>query len=71
MLEDDFDAAFAEALRIDDRRPMPFERARTLLAFGRRLHRARRVRAGAVSTPRGDYSGGCQAVQEDTDLPVG
>ena len=30
------------ALALDDRRPMPFERARTLLAFGRRLHRARR-----------------------------
>jgi len=42
MLDDDFDAAFAEALALDDRRPLPFERARTLLAFGRRLHRARR-----------------------------
>jgi DNA-binding CsgD family transcriptional regulator len=41
-LADDFGAAFAEALDWDDRRPMPFERARTLLAFGRRLHRARR-----------------------------
>jgi DNA-binding CsgD family transcriptional regulator len=42
MVDDDFDAAFADALAFDDRRPMPFERARTLLAFGRRLHRARR-----------------------------
>jgi DNA-binding CsgD family transcriptional regulator len=42
LLEDDFEAAFTEALALDDRRPMPFERARTLLAFGRRLHRARR-----------------------------
>jgi DNA-binding CsgD family transcriptional regulator len=42
ILEKEFDAAFVEALRLDDRRPMPFERARTLLAFGRRLHRARR-----------------------------
>jgi DNA-binding CsgD family transcriptional regulator len=42
LLDDDFDAAFAEALTLDGRRPMPFERARTLLAYGRRLHRARR-----------------------------
>ena len=42
MLDDDFEPAFAGALAFDDRRPMPFERARTLLAFGRRLHRARR-----------------------------
>jgi DNA-binding CsgD family transcriptional regulator len=40
MLDDDFEPAFARALACDDRRPMPFERARTLLAFGRRLHRA-------------------------------
>src|SRR5205807_7675028 len=40
LLDDDFDAAFAGALAFDDRRPMPFERARTQLAFGRRLHRA-------------------------------
>jgi DNA-binding CsgD family transcriptional regulator len=40
LLDEDFDAAFAGALAFDDRRPMPFERARTLLAFGRRLHRA-------------------------------
>jgi DNA-binding CsgD family transcriptional regulator len=42
MLDDDFEPAFARALAWDDRRPMPFERARTLLAFGRRLHRSRR-----------------------------
>ena len=42
MLDDDFEPAFAAALAHDDRRPMPFERARTLLALGRRLHRARR-----------------------------
>ena len=42
ILADDFDPAFAAALAADDRRPMPFERARTLLAYGRRLHRARR-----------------------------
>lgn len=41
-VDDDFEPAFARALALDDRRPMPFERARTLLAFGRRLHRARR-----------------------------
>jgi len=40
LLDDDFDAAFAGALAFDDRRPMPFERARTRLAYGRRLHRA-------------------------------
>lgn len=42
LVEDDFDEGFATALRLDDERPMPFERARTLLAYGRRLHRARR-----------------------------
>jgi DNA-binding CsgD family transcriptional regulator len=51
MLEDDFDAEFEEALRQHDRRPMPFERARTLLAYGRRLHRVRR-RAEARDTLR-------------------
>lgn len=40
LLDEDFDAAFAEALALDDQRPMPFERARTMLSFGRRLHRA-------------------------------
>ena len=40
LLDDDFDAAFVGALAFDDRRPMPFERARTLLAFGRRLNGA-------------------------------
>jgi DNA-binding NarL/FixJ family response regulator len=42
MIDDDFEPAFARALALDDQRPMPFERARTLLAYGRRLHRARR-----------------------------
>jgi DNA-binding CsgD family transcriptional regulator len=42
MVDDDFEPAFARALALDAKRPMPFERARTLLAFGRRLHRARR-----------------------------
>jgi DNA-binding CsgD family transcriptional regulator len=42
MLDERFDVAFAAALAHDDRRPMPFERARTLLAYGQRLHRARR-----------------------------
>ena len=42
MLEPDFEPEFATALAHHDRRPMPFERARTLLALGRRLHRARR-----------------------------
>jgi ATP/maltotriose-dependent transcriptional regulator MalT len=42
MVDDDFEPAFTEALTLEDQRPMPFERARTLLAFGRRLHRARR-----------------------------
>jgi DNA-binding CsgD family transcriptional regulator len=42
MVADDFEAAFADALALDDQRPVPFERARTLLAYGRRLHRARR-----------------------------
>ena len=42
MLEEDFDPWFEDALALDDHRPLPFERARTLLAYGRRLHRARR-----------------------------
>jgi DNA-binding CsgD family transcriptional regulator len=42
MLIEHYDGAFAEALAWDDRRPMPFERARTQLAFGRRLNRGRR-----------------------------
>lgn len=36
MTHDD-ETSFEEALRYDDLRPMPFERARTLLAFGRQL----------------------------------
>lgn len=42
MLERDFDPPFRAALDADQERPMPFERARTLLAYGRRLHRVRR-----------------------------
>ena len=42
MLEDDFEPAFAHALALHERCPLPFERARTLLALGRRLHRTRR-----------------------------
>ena len=40
MLDADFEPAFACALALDDQRPMPFERARTLLAFGGLLHRS-------------------------------
>jgi len=39
---DDFAERFAAALELHDRVPVPFERARTMLAFGARLHRARR-----------------------------
>ena len=56
LLDNDFDAAFAEALELHDRRPMPFERARTLLAYGRRLHRARR-RAEARERLREAFTG--------------
>jgi DNA-binding CsgD family transcriptional regulator len=42
IVDDEFESCFTAALALDDQRPMPFERARTLLAFGRRLHRARR-----------------------------
>jgi DNA-binding NarL/FixJ family response regulator len=42
MLAGDFDAPFAAALDHEERAGLPFERARTLLAHGRRLHRARR-----------------------------
>ena len=40
--DDGFDDHFAAALEHDERGPMPFERARTELAWGMRLHRARR-----------------------------
>jgi DNA-binding CsgD family transcriptional regulator len=43
VLDDDFDPPFAQALALHQQRPMPFERARTLLAYGRRLRRAHRV----------------------------
>jgi len=39
---EEIDELFAEALELHGSRPVPFERARTLLAFGTRLHRARR-----------------------------
>jgi DNA-binding CsgD family transcriptional regulator len=42
LSRDSFDRHFARALEQHERRPMPFERARTLLAWGMRLHRARR-----------------------------
>ena len=42
LVAEDFDAEFAEALELHDRTPAPFERARTLLVYGERLHRARR-----------------------------
>ena len=42
MVTKDFDPDFHAALAADRQRPMPFERARTLLAYGRRLHRVRR-----------------------------
>lgn len=42
LVDDDFDVTFVLALQLDDKRPMPFERARTLLAYGRRLHRGKR-----------------------------
>ena len=42
MLVAPFEPHFRAAFAFDDRRPMPFERARTLLAYGRRLHRAGR-----------------------------
>lgn len=42
LLAPDFDVHFEEALALDALRPMPFERARTLAAYGGRLHRARR-----------------------------
>lgn len=49
MVTVDFDEHFSAALRADDQRPMPFERARTQLAYGRRLHRVkRRAEARAV-----------------------
>ncbi|HYC00588.1 MAG TPA: AAA family ATPase [Candidatus Limnocylindrales bacterium] len=39
---DGFEACFERALALEAQRPMPFERARTLLLYGSRLHRARR-----------------------------
>lgn len=49
VLATDFDKDFGIALACDDDCPMPFERSRTLLAYGRRLRRAgRRVQARTV-----------------------
>jgi DNA-binding CsgD family transcriptional regulator len=46
LVEDDFEPHFAEALRLHDQTPDVFETARTRLAYGARLRRARqRVRA--------------------------
>jgi DNA-binding CsgD family transcriptional regulator/tetratricopeptide (TPR) repeat protein len=42
LTEDGFDEHFALALEHDSRNTMLFERARTMLAWGMRLHRARR-----------------------------
>ncbi len=39
--DDEFEEAFSEALSIHGRLPMPFEHARTQLAFGERLRRSR------------------------------
>ena len=40
--EEDFEAHFAQALRLHDEMPTPFERARTQLCLGERLRRTRR-----------------------------
>jgi DNA-binding CsgD family transcriptional regulator len=40
--DDELDAAFGVAIAAHDGLPMPYERARTLLAYGERLRRARR-----------------------------
>jgi DNA-binding CsgD family transcriptional regulator len=56
MLDDDFEAAFASALALAERAALPFERARTQLALGRRLHRARR-RAEARERLRDAHAG--------------
>ncbi len=46
VLATDFDTDFDMAMACDDECPMPFERSRTLLSYGRRLRRAgRRVQA--------------------------
>ncbi|MGH2987365.1 MAG: helix-turn-helix transcriptional regulator, partial [Solirubrobacterales bacterium] len=42
LVAERFDEAFSRALELHEQRPAPFERARTELAFGTRLHRARR-----------------------------
>jgi DNA-binding CsgD family transcriptional regulator len=42
LVSDRFDEPFSRALELHEQRPAPFEAARTELAFGTRLHRARR-----------------------------
>lgn len=42
LLEPGYDTLFAEAVGLHEAAQAPFERARTLLAWGRRLHRSRR-----------------------------
>jgi DNA-binding CsgD family transcriptional regulator len=42
LVDKDFDEHFEEALRLHDRTPTPFDRARTELCYGERLRRARR-----------------------------
>lgn len=42
LVADDFEPHFEQALELEAARPATFERARTLLAYGGRLHRARR-----------------------------
>jgi DNA-binding CsgD family transcriptional regulator len=44
LVGDDFDRAFERALELHGRAEAPFERGRTLLTLGARLHRARRRR---------------------------
>ena len=46
LLDDDLDRHFMDALRLHELTPMPFERARTELAYGSRLRRARRRAEG-------------------------
>lgn len=54
MLSDDYDAAFADALAWDDRRPMPFERALQMLRMtrGQRRPTPTTGRPRAVGIPR-------------------
>jgi DNA-binding CsgD family transcriptional regulator len=47
-----YDAAFGDALALLDRMPQPFERARTELAWGERLHRSKRTSEAATHLER-------------------